>query len=105
MDPLELQEVIEDVFVLDVREPEEWDAGHIDAAVHIPMGQLNARVVELPRDQRIVCVCRVGGRSQAVADALDRAGYTAENLDGGMHAWASAGLSFHAPDGTPGTVA
>lgn len=43
MDPLELHEVIEDVFVLDVREPEEWDAGHIDVAVHIPMGQLKDR--------------------------------------------------------------
>ena len=105
MDPVEANEQLDDVFLLDVREPAEWDAGHIDEAVHIPMGQLNARIDEIPKDREIVCVCRSGSRSQAVTDALNRAGYTAHNLEGGMHAWSQAGLPFAASDGSEGRVA
>jgi rhodanese-related sulfurtransferase len=105
MDPVEVEEELDDVFLLDVRELSEWEAGHIEEAVHIPMGHLNARVEELPRDQRIVAVCRVGARSQAVVDALVRAGFEAHNLDGGMHAWTQAGLPIVTPDGGPGAVA
>ncbi len=105
MDPMEANEQIDDVFVLDVREQGEWDAGHIDEAVHIPMGDLNARIDELPKDQPIVAVCRSGNRSRAVTDALHRAGYTAHNLEGGMHAWQRAGLPFAASDGSEGRVA
>jgi rhodanese-related sulfurtransferase len=105
MDAMEANEQLDDVFLLDVREPLEWDAGHIDEAVHIPMGELNARIGEIPRDRPIVCVCRSGNRSQAVTDALNRAGYTAHNLEGGMHAWQHAGLPFAASDGGEGRVA
>lgn len=105
MDPMEANEQLDDVFLLDVREQPEWDAGHVEEAVHIPMGDLNARIDEIPKDQTIVCVCRSGNRSGAVCDALNRAGYTAHNLEGGMHAWDSAGLPFVAADGSEGTVA
>lgn len=105
VNPEELAEQRDDVQLLDVREPEEWQAGHIEGAVHIPLGELNARVGEIARDRRVVCVCRVGSRSQAVADALNRAGFEAENLDGGMVAWESAGLPFVAEDDGPPRVA
>lgn len=105
MDAMEANEQLDDVFLLDVREPAEWDAGHVEEAVHIPMGDLNARIAEIPKDQTIVCVCRSGQRSGAVTDALNRAGYTAHNLEGGMHAWKAAGLPFVASDGSEGTVA
>lgn len=105
MDAMEANEQLDDVFLLDVREPAEWDAGHVEEAVHIPMGDLNDRIAEIPRDQTIVCVCRSGNRSGAVTDALNRAGYTAHNLEGGMHAWQAAGLPFVASDGSQGTVA
>ncbi len=105
MEAHEVHQQLDEVFLLDVREPLEWDAGHIEQAVHIPMGDLNARVDEIPQDQTIVCVCRSGARSQAVADALNRAGWTAHNLDGGMHAWAAADLPFAASDGSEGRVA
>ena len=105
MDVMEANEQLDEMFVLDVREQVEWDAGHIEQAVHIPMGQLNARIAEIPKDQEIVAVCRSGNRSQAVTDALNRAGYTAHNLDGGMHAWQQAGLPFAASDGSEGRVA
>ena len=101
----EARDRLDDAFFLDVREPAEWKAGHIEQAVHIPMGQLNARIAEIPKDQEIVAVCRSGNRSQAVTDALNRAGYTAHNLEGGMHAWDQAGLPYVAEEGGDPRVA
>jgi hydroxyacylglutathione hydrolase len=90
--------------LLDVREAVEWDAGHAPQAVWIPMGELTARVGELPADRRIVAVCRSGGRSHSVTGALLAAGYDAVNLDGGMRAWAAEDFAVVASDGLPGTV-
>lgn len=92
------------LWLLDVREPHEFAAGHIDGAVTIPMGQLAARQDELPQDQLIVCVCRSGNRSGMVTEALVRAGYRAVNLDGGMLAWAEAHLPYVDADGRSGQV-
>lgn len=78
--------------LLDVREQDEWDAGHAPQATHLAMSELNARAGELPRDAQLVCVCHVGGRSSVVAEALNRAGWQALNLTGGMRAWQAAGL-------------
>ncbi|HEY8728974.1 MAG TPA: rhodanese-like domain-containing protein [Acidothermaceae bacterium] len=80
--------------LLDVREDFEWADGHAPHAVHIPIGQLGERLSELPTDRTIVCICHVGSRSAAVADALNRAGWTAANVGGGMVAWAAAGLDI-----------
>lgn len=91
-------------FLLDVREADEWDAGHAPEAVWIPMGELQARVDELPRDRRIVAICRTGARSRAVAGALLGAGFDAVNLDGGMRAWAADDYEVVASDGLPGVV-
>ncbi len=77
---------------LDVRELDEWEVGRIAGAFHIPMGELVVRQGELPPGRPIVAVCRSGQRSAAVTEALVRAGYEAENLAGGMHAWVAAGL-------------
>ena len=55
-----------DAFLLDVREADEWAAGHAPTATWIPMGDLQDRVGELPRDRRILAICRSGGRSAAV---------------------------------------
>jgi rhodanese-related sulfurtransferase len=79
-------------FLLDVREDDEWAAGHAPDAVHIPMSQLGSRTDEIPADRTIICICHVGGRSAVVADALNRGGWTALNLTGGMQAWEAAGL-------------
>ncbi len=68
------------------------------------MGQLGARLVEVPKDRTVVCVCRVGGRSAAVAAALIAEGYDARNLAGGMQAWAAEGLPVVTDDGAPGQV-
>lgn len=86
----------DEVQLLDVREGPEWVAGHVEGALHVPMHQLQAAQDLLAEDRTIVCVCRSGQRSAAVAEALRRAGYDAVNLVGGMHAWAAAELPFTA---------
>lgn len=105
MHPQEVDPRREDVQLIDVREPSEWDAGHIEGAVHIPMGELGSRQDELARDRTIIAVCRSGNRSGQVVQALRNAGYDAENLDGGMQAWAAAGLPFVADGGGEARVA
>jgi rhodanese-related sulfurtransferase len=91
--------------LLDVREPDEWEAGHAPEAVWIPMGDLGARQDEVPGDQAVLVVCRSGARSARVTSSLLGAGYDATNLAGGMQAWAAAGLSVVTDAGTPGLVA
>jgi rhodanese-related sulfurtransferase len=104
VDPEEAASLIADgAYLLDVREPDEWEAGHAPEAHHIPLGDLEARYQELPSDTTIVCVCRGGGRSARAAAALSTVGISAINLAGGMRAWESSGLPVVADDGT-GTV-
>lgn len=79
---------------VDVREQCEWDAGHIAGSIHIPMGDIHSRFEELDRGTPIVVVCQVGQRSALVADFLAAHGYDANNLEGGLDAWASHGHSL-----------
>lgn len=81
----------EGLLVLDVREDDEWDAGHVDGSVHIPLMQLGARYAELPEAERTLVVCRVGNRSAYAAAFLIQQGVDAVNLDGGLVAWEAAG--------------
>ena len=91
-----------EVLLLDVREDEEWAAGRAPAAVHVPMGEL--RQDTLPRDRRVLVLCRVGGRSTAVAQALEQLGYDVANVTGGMLSWSAAGLPVVRDGDQPGTV-
>ncbi len=79
-----------DAVLVDVREQDEWDAGHVEGALHIPLADLPARLDDLP-DGEVVVVCRSGGRSARAVAWLSQNGYDAVNLDGGMGAWAEAG--------------
>lgn len=80
-------------FVLDVREPDEWAAGHIPGATLIPLKQLASRLSEVPQDQQIVVVCRSGNRSAEGRDILLDAGFAeVTSMGGGMNAWISQGL-------------
>ena len=94
-------EVPAQVTVLDVREDDEWDAGHVEGAVHIPLGDLPARVGELDPEADIVVVCRSGGRSARATAWLVQNGYDAANLDGGMGAWVDAGHPIVSDSGSP----
>jgi rhodanese-related sulfurtransferase len=104
VDPKTAVERQDELFLLDVREPAEWAAGHIEGSVHIPMSQLGARQEELPTDRTILSVCRSGSRSGMVTQALQQAGYAAENLEGGVLAWRSDGFDLVSPDGGLGRV-
>lgn len=75
-------------FLLDVREPDEVASWAIPGAINVPLGQLGARVSEIPRDRQVVTVCAAGARSSMAADALAEAGYEVANLVGGMASWA-----------------
>ncbi len=77
--------------VVDVREREEYVAGHIPGAVNIPMGQLMTRADELERDAPVYLVCATGNRSGAMADVLTGAGFDAVNVTGGTVAWQRSG--------------
>lgn len=78
--------------ILDVREDDEFTAGRIAGAIHIPLGELPDRLNEIEHSRPIVCVCRVGGRSARAAFFLSNGGFDVRNLDGGMQAWALANL-------------
>lgn len=90
--------------LLDVREPEEFDAGHAPGATLVPLGELGERLDELAGARTIVCVCRSGARSAVAAEALTTAGYDAINLVGGMLAWAAEGLAMTSSSGGAGEV-
>ncbi len=82
------------VFLLDVREPDEYAAGHIPGITLIPMGEVAARLAELPRDKEIIVTCRTGNRSGQVADLLREQGFTnVHNMSGGIVAWEEAGYA------------
>ena len=80
----------EEVVLVDVREPYEWNAGHIEGATHIPMNQIMHRLSEIPKDRDVVVICRSGARSGHVQQHLMQSqGYTrVKNLIGGMQRWA-----------------
>ena len=80
----------EGVLLLDVREDDEWAAGHAPHAVHIPMSELAGRLGELPQDDNLFVVCRSGGRSARVTAYLNANGWDAVNVAGGMMSWAAA---------------
>ncbi|HEY8648972.1 MAG TPA: rhodanese-like domain-containing protein [Candidatus Limnocylindria bacterium] len=104
MEPVDAGTRLADLHLLDVREPDEWQAGHIAGAQHIPLGQLRGRLGEVPKDRTILAVCRHGNRSEAATRGLRTLGYTVENLEGGVTAWSRAGLPLEASDGGPGRV-
>ena len=95
---------LEDPFLLDVREADEYEAGHAPDAVFHPLATIPEVWSTLPADRPILCICRVGGRSaQATAFLLER-GLDARNLEGGMQAWERFGLDVVRADGSFGTV-
>jgi rhodanese-related sulfurtransferase len=92
-------------WLLDVREHDEWAAGHVPGARHIPLGELGARAGEVPQGQAVYVICRSGGRSGRAAEALAGAGWQAINVTGGMQGWAAAGRPMTAESGSEPFVA
>jgi rhodanese-related sulfurtransferase len=92
-------------FLLDVREDDEWAAGHAPGAVHVRLGELGARVGKLPRDREVYVICRTGTRSAYAAQALGGVGLNAINVADGMTGWAVAGRPMISEDGAEPYVA
>jgi rhodanese-related sulfurtransferase len=90
--------------ILDVREDDEWLAGHVQGSIHMPMGEVMERWGEVRAADDLVVVCRHGVRSYQVAAYLTGAGIDAVNLDGGLVAWSRAGRPLVTDDGTSGRV-
>ncbi|MFF5567626.1 rhodanese-like domain-containing protein [Streptomyces sp. NPDC012623] len=97
-----------DGLVLDVRENDEWAAGHVEGALHVPMSDFVARFGEVTEavaeGRRAYVMCRVGGRSAQVTQYLVGQGVDAVNVDGGMLAWDGAGRPMVTETGSPAFV-
>jgi sulfur-carrier protein adenylyltransferase/sulfurtransferase len=88
-------------FLLDVREPWEYLAGHVPGAHLIPLGELEQRVSEVPRNREVLAICHSGQRSLAASEYLQQLGYPAvSNVDGGTSAWIERGYPTEGPSAT-----
>lgn len=82
-----------DLVVLDVRQPAEWKAGHIEGALHITGAELPSRIDDIPKDRPIASICGSGYRSSVSASLLMKHGHqNVTNVIGGMSAWKASGL-------------
>ncbi len=86
-----------EVEVVDVREESEWDLGHIDGVKWIPLGELPLRWKEIDPKKKLICVCKLGNRSNYAAAMLRQAGIEASNMSGGMLDWKRQDLPITAP--------
>lgn len=102
---LAVAQIAADTYLLDVRDVDEWSAGHAPQAQHLPMMAIPGRLAEIPRDRDVVVVCRVGARSAQVVAYLRAHGWDrASNLAGGMVAWQAGGRPMVSEDGSPARV-
>jgi rhodanese-related sulfurtransferase len=99
--PKEVAQLVahDEVDLIDVREPEEYEAGRIAGARHIPLAQLPAQAGDLGRERPIVFYCRTGSRSAMATEAFRGAGFDAHNMAGGLLDWEAAGLPLDPADG------
>ena len=96
--PESVNERLDEIQLIDVRLDEEWEAGHIAGALHIPLDSLSARAAEIDRSEPVVLYCRSGDRSGGAADALAASGWEVQSIEGGLEAWVEKGLPLK-PDG------
>lgn len=104
MDVGELREAMDQVQLIDVRDAQEFGAGHLDGARHIPLEELRSRPDAVDPARPVITVCRTGVRSQTAADFLCEAGIDAVNLEGGVVAWTGEGHPLVDSQGRPGRV-
>jgi rhodanese-related sulfurtransferase len=98
---ISVQDLPADAVLLDVREPDEWAAGHAEGATHVPLGEVPERLDELPDADPLYVVCRSGNRSGRAVAWLARQGIESVNVAGGMRAWAAAGRPMVSDSGEP----
>ncbi|HWT92744.1 MAG TPA: rhodanese-like domain-containing protein [Solirubrobacteraceae bacterium] len=92
--PQQTKELLDsgEAIVVDVREPYEREAGHIEGSRHIELERLSSQAATLPKDQKIVFHCRLGARSAMAAQAFRASGFDAWSMEGGLQKWADEGL-------------
>jgi rhodanese-related sulfurtransferase len=101
-----LAEHLNDVQVVDCREPYEWKAGRIEGSIHIPLNTILAGATgQLDPEKTTVVVCRSGNRSELATLMLRARGFEAYNLEHGLEEWADQGRPLTTPDGATGHVA
>ena len=103
IDPANARRRIEagEAVLVDVREPDEWAAGHVPDAVHRPLNDLDPAEFA---GRSVITTCRGGGRGGRAAETLTEAGVDARSLDGGLRAWEESGGALVRDDGTPGAL-
>ena len=101
-----LAEHLDEVQIVDCREPYEWQAGRIEGSIHLPLNSILAGAIgQLDDSRTTVVVCRSGSRSELATLMLQARGFDAHNLEGGIEDWVAEGLPISTPDGAPGRVA
>jgi rhodanese-related sulfurtransferase len=101
-----LAEHLDEVQVVDCREPYEWQAGRIEGSIHIPLNSILAGATgQLDESRTTVVVCRSGNRSELATHMLRARGFEAYNLERGLEEWAKQGHPLSTPEGKPGQVA
>jgi rhodanese-related sulfurtransferase len=101
LEPRRVEELVSagEAELVDVRTPDEWEAGHIAGARHIELERLAASAESIERETPVVFQCRLGNRSAMAAQAFRTAGYEAYSMEGGLTAWAERGFPLEPPDG------
>jgi len=99
-----VQDLPADAVILDVREDDEWVAGHVEGATHVPLGEVPQRLGELPDADPLYIICRSGNRSGRAVAWLGQQGVESVNVAGGMRAWAAAGRPMVADSGNPSVL-
>ena len=101
-----LAEHLDEVQIVDCREPYEWQAGRIEGSIHIPLNSILAGATgQLDGSKTTVVVCRSGNRSELATHMLRARGFEAYNLERGLEEWAEEGHPLSTPEGKPGQVA
>lgn len=99
-------EHLDQITLVDCREPYEWEAGRVEGAVHIPLNSIMAGAgTDLDPSKPVVVICRSGNRSELATMMFQARGFEAYNLEGGIEAWEREGLPIAGHDGSPGHVA
>jgi rhodanese-related sulfurtransferase len=101
---ISVQDLPADAVILDVREPDEWAAGHVEGATHVPLGEVPQRLGELPDAEPLYVICRSGNRSGRAVAWLGQQGVETVNVAGGMRAWAAAGRPMVSDAGEPAVL-
>jgi rhodanese-related sulfurtransferase len=96
--PEDVKARLDEIQLVDVRLDEEWKAGHIEGAIHIPLDSLSSRADEIDQSKPVVLYCRSGDRSGGAADAFAASGWEVTSMEGGLLAWVEKGLPLE-PEG------